>query len=77
VQKCKSQNERKDIMTDGRTSILPFRFKHSREQVKLKKEITQLLSISVQSKALKPGKAIYPQISQMDADEKTHNSGLV
>jgi len=26
---------------------------------------------------LKPGKAIYPQISQMDADEKTQNSGLV
>ena len=26
---------------------------------------------------LKPGKEIYPQISQMDADEKTHNSGLV
>jgi len=36
-----------------------------------------LLGISVQGKALKPGKAIYPQISQMDADEKSHNSGLV
>jgi hypothetical protein len=36
-----------------------------------------LLSISVQGKALKPGKAIYPQISQMDADEKIDNSGLV